>query len=164
MFRKFTDRDGTTIQHERRQYDIDAAAVSKPRVDHRACFVDAAADPAGDALCDVDEMLGITKPRCCLFKLAASFDIDVERSIRQDVCDFVVIEERLERSQTDHVVAEVGSERSLLEFIELNPVFGRDLADQFGDFAPQSRAGNETGDGWVDSGHQNRTDPLFQFP
>src|SRR5262249_22348706 len=107
-------------------------------------------------------MLGITKPRCRLFELAASFDVDVERSIRQDVCDFVVIEERLERSQTNHVVAEVGRERSLLKFVELNPVFGRDLTDQLGDFVPQSCAGNETGDGWVDSGHQNRTDPLLQ--
>jgi hypothetical protein len=134
------------------------------RIDHWARLVDATADPAGDALRYVDEMLGITKPRSRLFELAASFDVDVEWSICQDVSDFVVIEERLERSQTDHVVAEVGGERGFLEFVELNPVLGRDLADQLGDFAPQSRAGNETGDGRVDSGHQNRPDLLLQLP
>ena len=84
-------------------------------------------------------MLGITKPRSRLFELAASFDVDVEWSICQDVSDFVVIEERLERSQTDHVVAEVGGERGFLEFVELNPVLGRDLADQLGDLPVISR-------------------------
>ena len=98
---------------------------------------------ARDALRDVDEMLGITKPCGGLFELAAPFDIDVEWPVCQDVGDFVVIEERFERPKPDHIVTEIGGERHLLDLVELNPFFGRDLAYQLGDLDPQCRARKE---------------------
>ncbi len=66
------------VEHERRQDDVDAAAVGEPRVDHRARLVDAAPDRGGDALRDPDEMLGVAKPGVGLFELAAALDKDVE--------------------------------------------------------------------------------------
>src|SRR6516225_1534760 len=160
---KFADRDGSAIEYQRRQDDVDAAAVGKPGVDHRTGFVDATTNSAGDTLRDIDEMVGITKSSHSLFELATSLDIDIKRSVRQDIGDFVVIKKRLERPQPDHVVAEVGSKRGFLEFVELNPVLGRDLADQLRDFSAQPGAWNLTRDSWVDSGHQNGPDPLFQL-
>ena len=59
---EFADRDGAAIEHERRQHDVDAAAVGEPGVDHRARLVDAAADRRGDALRDIDDVLDVAKP------------------------------------------------------------------------------------------------------
>ena len=91
---------------------------------------------SGDALRDIDEMLGVAKPRGGLFELAAALDVDVERPVDEDVGDLVVFEKRFERPQPDHVVGELGGERGLLDLVELDPLLGRDLADQLGDFGP----------------------------
>ena len=99
LLREFADRDRAAVEHERRQDDVDAAAVGEPGIDHRARLVDAPADRGGDALRDVDEMLGVAKPGGGLFELAAALDIDVEGPVGQDVGDVVVVEKRFERTR-----------------------------------------------------------------
>ena len=94
-------------------------------------------------------MLGIAKASGCLFQPSMALDIDVERPIRQYVSDFVFIEERFKRPKPNHVVAEIGGERGFLEFVELNPILGRDLAHQLRDFPPQCGARDTTGNGRV---------------
>ena len=108
-------------------------------------------------------MLGITKPCGSFFELAAALDVDVKRSVRQDVGNLVVIEEWLKRPQPDHVVAEVGGKRRFLEFVELCPILGCYFADQLRDFPAQTRAWNAARYGRVDPGHQHRPDPLLKF-
>ena len=43
---ELADRDGRTVDRQRRDDDVDAAAVEQARVADRARFVDAPADPA----------------------------------------------------------------------------------------------------------------------
>ena len=71
-----------------------------------------------------------------LFELAAALDKDIERPIDQHIGDVVVFEKRFERTQPDHVVGQLGGERSLLHLVELDALLGRDLADQLGDLRP----------------------------
>src|SRR5271170_3816690 len=93
---EFADRDRAAIEHERRQDDVDAAAVGEPRVDHWARLVDTPANGSGDALRDTDEMLGVAKPSAGLFELAAALDENIERPVDQDVGDVIVFEKGFE--------------------------------------------------------------------
>ena len=58
---EFADRDVRAVERQRREHDVDAGAVLEPRIDHRAGFVDAAADRGGDALADVGDMRGVAE-------------------------------------------------------------------------------------------------------
>src|SRR5260370_18846767 len=106
-------------------------------------------------------MLAIAKAGGGLLQLASPLDKNVERDIRQYVSDFIVVQERFERPEPDHVVAEVSGERHFLQLVELNPIFGCNFADQLRYFYPQRRAWNTASHGRVDSGHQNRADLLL---
>src|SRR5208282_1346875 len=116
---------------------IDAAAVGKPRVDHRARLVDAAPDCRGDALRDIGDMLSIAKTGPRLLELAVALDVNVEGPIGQDVGDLFVIEKRLEWPEAYHVVGELGGERGFFDLVELYVLLCRDLAHQVGDFRAQ---------------------------
>jgi hypothetical protein len=117
MRRELADRDRTAIEHERRQDNVDAAAVGEPGVDHRAGLVDTPADGGGDALRDADEMLGVAKPGAGLFELAAALDKNVERPVDQHVGDVVVFEQGFERPEPDHVVGQLDGERGFLQLV-----------------------------------------------
>src|SRR5205807_1132902 len=70
---------------------------------------------------------------------------------------------RFERPQPNHVVGELGGERALLNLVELDPLLGRDLADQFCDFSPQCGASYPAGDRGVDPRHQGGSDLLLEL-
>ena len=158
---EFADRDGAAIQHDRRQHDVDAAAVGEPGVDQRARLVDAAADRRGDALRDIDDMLHVAEPRVGPFELAAPLDIDIVRPVDEDVGDLVVVEKRLERTQADHVVGEFGREQVLFALVELDPLLGRDLLNELGDLVLQRRSRQPRRRRRIDPRHQQVPDPLL---
>src|SRR5260370_29916685 len=108
-------------------------------------------------------MLAIAKGGGGLLELSSPLDKDVERAVRQYVSDFVVVKERFERPEPDHVVAEVSGERHFLQLVELNPIFGCNFADQLRYFHPQRRARNTASHGRVDPSHQNRADSPLQL-
>ena len=72
-------------------------------------------------------MLRIAKAGRGLFQLPIPLDIDIKRAVHQNIGDFLVIEERFERTKPDHVVAEVSGERHFFQLIELNTILGRNL-------------------------------------
>ena len=57
LFGEFADRDGGAAQRERRDDDVDAAAVLEAGVGERRGLVDAAADLVDDPLGDLEQML-----------------------------------------------------------------------------------------------------------
>ena len=77
-------------------------------------FVDAAADLADDALADIQELLIVAEANPGPLNLARDFDIDRARTIDHDVGDVVARQQRLERSVTEHVVADVVEQILLL--------------------------------------------------
>ena len=108
-------------------------------------------------------MRGVAKPGAGPFELAAPLDIDVEGPVHQDVGDRVVLEERFERSQTDHVVGQLAGERAFLDLVELAPLLGQDFADDLRDFGPQCRSRDIAGHGRVDPRHQRGPDLLLEL-
>src|SRR6516162_4497249 len=89
---KFADRNCATVQDQRWQNDIDAAAIGETGIDHRAGLVNAATDPGGNSLRNIDDVLDITEPCRGLFEFAAALDIDVKGSVDQDIGNRVIIE------------------------------------------------------------------------
>ena len=103
---ELADREAGAVERQRREDDVDAAAVGAGG--HRPCGLlssIAAADGGGDALGDVGEVLrrrgsgrrsGTTLPRCSTKTLLGA--------VHHDVGDGLVLEQRLERAEAEHVV------------------------------------------------------------
>src|SRR5215469_2815105 len=107
-------------------------------------------------------MRAIAKTGSSLFQFTVTLDIDIERAVGQYVRDLIVGKERLERTEPDHVVAEIGGKRYFLQFIELDPLFRRDFADQICNFDAQNGARDAAGHGGIDARHHRRADSLSQ--
>jgi ABC-type glycerol-3-phosphate transport system substrate-binding protein len=66
----------------------------------------------------------------------------VAADVKQGAADLVIT--------NTEVVDELGGDRVLLDFIQLDSVLGRDFADQLGDLGPQGRTRDAAGDRRVD--------------
>src|SRR5215470_16732075 len=62
-------------------------------------------------------MRTIAKTRSSLFQFTVTLDIDIERAVGQYVRDLIVGEERFERTEPDHVVAEIGGKGYFLSLL-----------------------------------------------
>ena len=74
---EFADRDRGAVERQRRDDDVDAAAVGETGVDQRPRLVDAAADARHDLGADVHQVLVVAELDVGQFELAAPFDIDL---------------------------------------------------------------------------------------
>ena len=61
VYREAADRHHRPVQRQRRNDGVDARAVGQPRIDHRAGFVDAAADARHDLVDDFQQVLSSVK-------------------------------------------------------------------------------------------------------
>src|ERR1700761_3995149 len=102
--RELTDRDIWAIERQRWEYDVDARAVLQPRVHHWSTLVDAPSDTHRDALTHMRHVPGIAKLNTRQLQLPAPLDEDLLRTVHHDVGDRVVLEQRFERPQAEHVV------------------------------------------------------------
>ena len=59
--------------------------------------------------------------------LAVAFDEHAVGAVDHDVGDVVVVEQRLERAEAEHVVHQLGRERALLAAVQLHPPLVGDL-------------------------------------
>ena len=111
---EFADRQRGAVDRQRRGDDVDARAVDQARVADRRGFVDASADLTDDALADVHQLRGVAKADVGQLDLAADFDEAARRAIDHDVGDVVARQQRLERPEAEHVVADVVEQVFLL--------------------------------------------------
>ena len=112
---EFADRQRRAVDRQRRRDDVDARAVQQARVADRRGLVDAPADLADDALADVHQLGGVAKADVGQLDLAADFD-EGQRvgAVDHDVGDVVARQQRLERAEAEHVVADVVEQVLLL--------------------------------------------------
>src|SRR5205823_10452282 len=89
------------VQRQRRNDRVHAAAIGQTGIDHRTDFIDAAADLRHDTIDDLQEMRVVAELNGCPLHLAAALDIDVLRTVDQNIADRVVLKEELERSQAE---------------------------------------------------------------
>ena len=84
---ELTDRDGGAAQRQRRDDDVDAAAVLEAGVGQRRGLVDAAADLVHDALGDLEQMLLVAELDLGELELALALDEGLVRAVDHDVAD-----------------------------------------------------------------------------
>ncbi len=70
------DREQGAVEGQRRDDGVDAAAVGKPGVDHRAGLVHPPADPADDPLDDLDQVPFVVENDAALLQPAPALDVD----------------------------------------------------------------------------------------
>ena len=84
---EFTNRDGGAAQRQRRDDDVDAAAVLQAGVGQRRGLVDAAADLVDDPLGDLEQMLLVAELDLGELQLALAFDEGLVGTVDHDVAD-----------------------------------------------------------------------------
>ena len=109
-------------------------AVRQARVADRRGFVDAAADLADDALADIEQLLVVAEADAGLLNLAFDFDVDRAGAVHHDVGDVVARQQRFERTETEHVVADIVEQFFLLGDRHHDVLDRDDLVDDVADF------------------------------
>jgi hypothetical protein len=125
------------VQRQRRDNRVDAAAVGKAGVAHGGNLVDPAADQADDAVDDLPQVGVVAEAHVRHLDPPAALDVNLVETVHQDVADAQVLQQRLERPETErlvhHLVHEaflvVGVEQALLVLAQL----ADDLADLLSD-------------------------------
>ena len=115
-------------KRERRDDDVDAAAVLEAGVGQRRGLVDAAADLVDDALGDLEQMLLVAELDLRELQLALLFDVGLVRAVDHDVGDVRVVEQLFERAEAEQLVDQHLFERELLAAVEGDLQLGQHLA------------------------------------
>ena len=97
-------------ERERRDDDVDAAAVREARVDHRRRLVDAPADLGDDLVDDPAQVRLVVEADVRLVEAALALDPDVVRAVDHDLGHAVVGEQPLERAVAERVVGDLVGE------------------------------------------------------
>ena len=105
-------------------------------------LVDPAADPGDDPLRHIHHVLIVAETDVGELELALPLDIDLGEAVHHDVGDRFVAQQRLERSQANHVVDDRRAEQFLLAAVERQPLLGYHLCDQLQDLAISSSRGS----------------------
>jgi len=66
------------------------------------------------------------------------------------------LEQRFERTESNHIVCQFGGERCFLDLVEPGFFFGRNCGDEERDFCPQSLPWHVVGHDRIDALHQDR--------
>ena len=156
LFGEFTNRDGGAAQRERRDDDVDAAAVLEAGVGERRGLVDAAADLVDDPLGDLEQMLLVAELDLGELELALPLDVGLVRAVDHDVADVGVVEQLLERAEAEQFVDQHLFQRELLAAVEVDLQLGEHLADDRAEFLGELVLGEGRGGFRVDALEQAR--------
>ena len=91
-------------QRQRRDHGAHARAVGQAGVDDGRGIVDAAADVRNDAVDDHAHVRLVLEADVGLHQAPAALDVDVVVPVHQDVADGRILEQRLQRAQTEDLV------------------------------------------------------------
>src|SRR6516164_3589132 len=149
LLREFPDRNARSVDCQRRRNDVDATAVGETGVDERLRFIDASPDPGHDLCRDVHDMLVVAKPYVGQLELAAALDIDLPWSVDHDVGDRVVLDQRFERPEPEHVGDQYFDELALLDEIQLDLALGQQILDPAAKLRFEHRARHLRGRGYI---------------
>ncbi len=129
------------------EHDIDAGAVQQARIAPSGCFH----RPGGRSTtrcagrcCRHAPRRGTARPTAST--LPAAFDKYPVRPVHHDIGDAVVVEQRLQRPEAQHVVDKIAGELALFAAVKLDAPLGGDIGDQTLDFRAQT-VGRQRRDG-----------------
>jgi hypothetical protein len=116
------------------------APVGQAGIDERLRFIDAAADPSHDFGRHVHHMVVVAKHDVGQLELAAAFDIDLLCAVDHDVGHGLVLDQRFERAEPEHVGDQRVDEFALLDEIELQLALGKQVLDPAAKLCLEHRA------------------------
>ena len=104
---ELADGQGDAMDRERRHNDVDARSVRKTGVANRRGFVDAPSTATDHALAETEQLVVIAKVHVGRQNFAVDLDEAFVGAVNHDVADVVARQQRFERPETQHVVADV---------------------------------------------------------
>ena len=104
---ELADRDQRTVEGERRDDGVDAAAVGQARVHHRRRLVDAAADLRDHLVDDPTQVRLVVEHDVSWREATRTLDPDVIGAVDHDLGHALVSEEPLERAVAKDVVGDL---------------------------------------------------------
>ena len=107
---ELSDREARAVRRDRRDHGVHAGAVHKTRVHERAGFVDAPPHLVDDALDHADEVAGVSEVAVGETHLALALHVDVPVVDDHDLRDRIVGDQRLQRSEAQHVLDRLAAE------------------------------------------------------
>ncbi len=155
--------DARAIQGQRRNDGVETRTVRQSRVDHRADFIDASSDVRDDPVDDLQQVGVVAKLDARPFHLAPAFDVDVLRSVDQNIADRMVLEEHLQRSQTKRLVEHLFDQAFPLVAVQERLFRVAQMFDDEADFAAQHVAFQFADFGQVELVDELAVDAAFEF-
>ena len=123
------------VNGERRNDGVDTRAVGQTRINHRRAFVDSPADAAHDAVDHPKQMLVVLERSSDALQHTSSLDEHAAVRVHQNVVDARIPQQRLERSQAEHIVEHFGEQRFALAEADRRRLLAEQLAEKSSDLA-----------------------------
>src|SRR5262249_4829795 len=130
---KLADGQERPVHGDRWDGDIDSRAIEQPGIAHRLGFIDAPAHGGDDLVDDPQQVAIVLEANRGELEPAGALHEDFGAGVDQYVVDRRVLEQRLERPQTGHLVDHVGDDPVLLLLVELKLLGAQGLPDQSAD-------------------------------
>ena len=143
---EFADRDAGPVQRQRREHDVDAAAVLEAGVHHRADSSTRRPTAAAMRWQIAVRWRVVAETHVRQGHFAAALDEDAVGTVHHDVGDRVVGEQGFQRTEAQHVGHQLRRQRVLLAGVELQASFGGDFRQQAFHLRAQA-FGRQGGDG-----------------
>ena len=128
------NRERRTVQRQRRNDRVDTRTVGQARVNHRRRFIDPASDLGHDAIDDQHQVLIVLELDLGGVELAALLDVNLVMPVDQDVGDFIVPQQRLERPQSQQLVFDLFYKMILVGVGEQPALVVKNRRDSLGHF------------------------------
>src|SRR5262249_38210038 len=97
---------------------VDTAAVGQPGVHHRRGFVHTAADLRHDTIDDLQQVVVVAELDVGLLHLAAPLNVDLVRPVDEDIADSWVLQQHLQRAETEGLVEDLVDQPLPLHAVE----------------------------------------------
>ena len=136
------DGEQRAIHRHRRNGGVDARAVGQAGVHQRRRFVHAAAHPRDDFFDDAQQVRVVLELHRRAVQFAAAFHVDQVRRGHQNVGDGGILQQRLERAETEDLVENFFDDAVLFHQAERRLLFFHQLGDGGADFRAHPLAGH----------------------
>ena len=117
---------------------IHTRTVLKSSVDHRTRFVNATTDLRNNAVDDLHQVSVVAKLDVRLLHLSLTFDIDVLRTVDQDVADLRVLKQQLQGPETKGFVEHFVDQPLAFAAVQQRVFRVAEMLDDHADLAAQS--------------------------
>jgi hypothetical protein len=134
---ELADRQDRSVERDGGNDDVDARPVGQAGVNERGRLIHAPADRADDAMDDVHQMGVVAEARFDARELAAALDVDLVRTVDDDVVDRGIAQQRYEWAEPGDFVLDILDQQKPFGRIEYELAAPAAAADRLLDLLAQ---------------------------